>query len=425
VYRRLRGDIERFGGDVIRFTQDLIRLPSPSLHEKEVARKVDHVMRELCYDLVFTDDVGNIVGVIVGGDPGYTILMCSHMDTVKPEGLDGWHRSPFSGDIVQGRIEGVGAADCKGALASQVYAGRVLASSRLAPKGNIVVAATVADEGGYGVGIRNLLGTTLPELEMAPRVVVLGEPTDLAIGTGHEGWVGIDVDAFSPVEKRAWRAGRRVVESLSNGQGDSGSPESQAIMKVDQPRAGPTDRGFKVTVRLYRRLEQDDSADDVLGWFEGSALEGARKVPAVALEVHVHAEEQRLYTGHTRSVRLSVPPWSTDLVHPLIDRARDSMLAAGCGWRPEFCRSGCVGLGTAGAVATTEFAIPAIGFGPGEERQAHACNESVSLSSLVDAAFGAAVLMHGLSTASRRPPVGTTGADRHPGVARASHENGG
>ncbi len=57
-------------------------------------------------------------------------------------------------------------------------------------------------------------------------------------------------------------------------------------------------------------------------------------------------------------------------------------------------------MGTAGGVVTREFGIPTISYGPGEEEQAHQCDESVRIPALVEAVYGTATLMHGLSTAS-------------------------
>ncbi len=399
MYTHLRNEVEKISGDVIRFTQDLVRIPSLSLHEKEVAGKVTEAMRELRYDLVFTDDLGNIVGVIVGRDPDTAILMSSHMDTVEPDQFESWNRSPFSGDIVHGRIEGVGAADCKGGLAAQIYAGHVLLASRLAPASNIVVAATVAEENGWSVGVRHLLKTTLPELGMSPRFVVVGEPTGLTIGSGHDGWVGIDIEIISPIDGVVRSAGEHVYQMLSTHCDEPGCIDSPAIMTVKQPRVGRSDQGYLETIRLYRRLFPGEAAEDVLGWLERTILEGTRETHAVFLEARVHQHEQRLYTGHTKRIRLSVPPWSTNLMHPLVDRARESMLAAGCRWTPRAWKLDRLGMGTAGGVVSREFGIPVIGYGPGEEQQAHARNESVSLPDLVDAVYGTATLMRGLTAA--------------------------
>ena len=97
---------------------------------------------------------------------------------------------------------------------------------------------------------------------------------------------------------------------------------------------------------------------------------------------------------------MSVPPWSTNLMHPLVDRGRESMLAAGCRWVSKAWERDRLGVGTAGAVVSREFGIPTISYGPGEEEQAGACNESVGLSALVDVVYGTATIVHGLSADS-------------------------
>ncbi len=77
--------VEGLQDGIIRFTQDLVRTPSLSLCENDVAGMVENKMRDLEYDMVFTDEIGNIVGVIRGGDPGFTVVLNSHMDTVRPD----------------------------------------------------------------------------------------------------------------------------------------------------------------------------------------------------------------------------------------------------------------------------------------------------------------------------------------------------
>lgn len=405
MYIRLRREVEKTTGEVIRLTQKLVRIPSPSLHEEMVAGKVDAVMRGLRYDHVFTDDVGNVVGVILGSDPGLSILISSYMDTKMPEGVESWRRSPFSGDIVHGRIEGIGAADSKGGLAAQIYAGHVLSTSGLAPKGNIVVAATVAGENGVGVGIRHLLKTTLPELGMKPDFVVLGDPTTLMIGSGHDGWLEFDVNIVSPVNGVARNAAEYMFKELYAHCVEDGSPGPRAAMTVNHPRPGLSDNGFLETIRLCRRWSHGESEEDVFGCLKALVLESAREMGDVFVDVRVHQEEQMLYTGHRRLIRLSVPSWSTALMHPLVDRARQSMKSAGCRWVSKAWELDALGVGSAGGVVSRELGIPTISYGPGEEEQAHACNESVGLPALVDAVYGTATLMNGLSMASLVRPT--------------------
>ena len=60
-------------------------------------------------------------------------------------------------------------------------------------KGTLIFCATVAEENGRSVGVRGLLDSTLPSLELKPDYVVLGEPTDLQLFYGHDGWVKLDI----------------------------------------------------------------------------------------------------------------------------------------------------------------------------------------------------------------------------------------
>ena len=54
------------------------------------------------------------------------------------------------------------------------------------------------------------------------------------------------------------------------------------------------------------------------------------------------------------------------------------------------------GMGTAGSVTTNTFDLPTIGYGPGNERAAHASGEHVSLDSITKAVYGTASIVHGL-----------------------------
>lgn len=415
--KALRAEVDGMRSEVIRLTQDLIRIPSPGGHEKEIARKIDGVMRALRYDLVFTDDVGNIIGVILGTDPGSTVVMTSHMDTVKPDGIESWSRSPFSGDLVHDRIEGLGSADCKGGLAAQIIAGHVVAAERFRPAGNVVVAATVAEEHGFSVGARHLLETTLPELGMEPSLVVLGEPTGLAIGTGQDGWVAVDIDVHGSDKGGARSAAQVLCRRLRGHCNALDVSESREITKIERLVPEFTGQGRNETIRFWRRLFPGDEADDVLAWLEATVLDGAGGGGAVSFDVRVHEQEQRLYTGHRRRVRFAVPSWSTDLAHPVVEKARESMIAAGCPWRPTRWKMGRWGTGTAGAVVTREYSLPTIGFGPGDEAEARECNESVSIAVLVEAVFGTAVLMRGLSAAPSELPVDVVQTDEAVSVA--------
>ena len=100
-------------------------------------------MRALDFDSVTTDGFGNVVGVSRGGRWPQSVL-ASHLDTVAPGDEASWPGSPWSGRIEHGKLHGLGAADCKGGLAAQVFAAGLLKRSLLPLRGKGIVAATVA-----------------------------------------------------------------------------------------------------------------------------------------------------------------------------------------------------------------------------------------------------------------------------------------
>jgi len=395
MYQALRKEAEKVSNEVIHFTQDLVRTPSPCLHEDEVASKVESMMRDLDYDLVFSDEVGNVIGVIIGGDPEFTVVMNSHMDTVCPDHVDAWSTPPFGGEIFDRRIHGLGASDCKSGLAAQIFAGHVLAQDQLALRGNIVMAATVAEENGCSVGVRYALQDTLLHIGMQPRFVVLGEPSSLNFGCGHDGWLTADIDVDSASHDTLRSATERVARCIAFHCDEQGFPERRAIMVSDSPTINET----TATLHVKRRLFPGETPEDVIRWMETTAISEARLVGAASVRAHVHGEDQQLYTGHRRRVTCATLPWSTNLEHPLVNLALDALHSAGCPCQPQPWQLTRLGMGTAGSVITHELGLPVIGYGPGEETMAHATDESVEISSLLDAVYGSAVLMHCLSGA--------------------------
>ena len=104
-------------------TLELVQLPSPTGDTAAVARLYGERLAERGLEVELLDDVFPttpiVVGRLRGGEPGPTVVLNGHLDTVpiphEPARLD------------NGTIVGRGAADMKGALACAAEAARVLA----------------------------------------------------------------------------------------------------------------------------------------------------------------------------------------------------------------------------------------------------------------------------------------------------------
>src|SRR5512133_1611594 len=193
MYDLIKNKLDGLQGELVAFAQELLRTHSPSGDEAKAGALVVDQMNALGFDKVFADELGNVVGIMHGIEEGPTLMLSSHLDTVGTGNLSTWNESPWSGRIEGGRLHGLGAADCKGGVAAQVFAAGLLKRSLLPLRGNLVVAATVLEENGVSMGTRGLVAHTLKEMGLTPDYAVLGEPTDLGLYFGHDGRAEIEV----------------------------------------------------------------------------------------------------------------------------------------------------------------------------------------------------------------------------------------
>jgi acetylornithine deacetylase len=116
---------------------------------------------------------------------GPTVVLTGHVDTVGVEGMS----RPFDATIVGDRLCGRGASDMKAGVAGMVVAAEQLVAR--AASGRVVL-ALVADEEDASLGTHEVL-EALPRLDLQPDVVVVGEPTWLALTETLRGYALVEV----------------------------------------------------------------------------------------------------------------------------------------------------------------------------------------------------------------------------------------
>lgn len=124
----------------------------------------------------------NVVGVLEARQPGRTLMLCGHLDTVGVAGM----AAPFDPLERDGRVYGRGAQDMKGGLAAMLGAACSLARAGELPAGRVLVAA-VADEEHLSLGAEALVR------EWNADAAVVAEPTGLEIAIGHKGFAWLEV----------------------------------------------------------------------------------------------------------------------------------------------------------------------------------------------------------------------------------------
>jgi len=152
--------------------------------EGAIATAVAEHMRAMGLD-VHVEEVErgrpNVIGVLEGLQPGPTLLLCGHLDTVGVEGM----AAPFAPVDRDGRLYGRGAQDMKAGVAAMIDAVRVAVAHGFT-RGRMVVAAVI-DEEYASLGADDLVQRWKADL------AVVTEPTDLKIGVAHKGFAWIEV----------------------------------------------------------------------------------------------------------------------------------------------------------------------------------------------------------------------------------------
>ncbi len=297
----LRGKRDAMKKEVACFAAELVKISSPSMHEGELADLVFRKMRELDYDRVFRDAFGNVVGMMAGRESEPNVLLNCHMDTVDASG-EGWDRPPLSGESDGVRIFGRGASDCKGGLAAQIYAGALLKRSLLPLRGTLIVTASVGEENGRSLGIRKLFEETFPSLGLGIDYAVLGEPTDLGLYYGHDGWMTMEIKISGINPFLVEDGARELHDSFSkiSGRMNRGGIEEYS---VEAPRWQDSGAMKSAGIMVSKRLHARELAEDAIAAAKDHVAVLESGNPSLAVQVDLVSEEQNSYTGVRQIVR--------------------------------------------------------------------------------------------------------------------------
>jgi len=289
----------------------------------------------------------NVVGALEGRQPGRSLMLCGHLDTVGVEGMP----APFDPVEREGRLYGRGAQDMKGGLAAILSAAETLARRGL-PAGRLVIAA-VADEEHASVGAAELVK------RWSADAAIVTEPTDLAIGVAHKGFSWVEVETLGRAAHGSRPAeGEDAILKMGRVLARLERLEAELASRPPHPLLGPPSLHASVihggrelstypdrcVLQLERRTLPGEASDAALAELHGILESLAREDPAFRFSIRP---------------LFSQPPYATPEGSSIVEDLASVLESSGGTARREgmsFWTDAAI-LGSAG--------IPSVVFGPG------------------------------------------------------------
>lgn len=382
-----------------RLCSELLKAPSCSGQEAQAAQVLESAMRELGYDEITVDELGNVIGVLRGSRPGRKILLDGHIDTVPVQERERWSFDPFGGEITQDRVCGRGASDMKGAVAAMTVAAAAYAEncSRDFP-GEIYVAGVVYEELFEGIASRQISEFVQPDY------VIIGESTHLNLKIGQRGRAELVAEtigkpAHSANPEKGVNAVKKMMKLLAAL--EDYVPREQeglgkAIMEltdiISEPFPGSSVLPQRCIATFDRRLLVGDTPDSVLEPIREAICRLSAEDPDFQAKTYVREKTMPCYTGGQISAQRFFPAWMFSREDNFVKASYEALCSVE-GIEPiitaySFCTNGSHYAGEKG--------IRTVGFGPSLESLAHTVDEYVLIEQLEKSTDGYQKLIHAL-----------------------------
>jgi len=365
----------------------MVKAKSYSSKEEDVCRLIVKLCQEAGFDEVRIDGLGSVIGRVGYGPK--VIAFDAHIDTVEVGNMKNWTFDPFCGDVKDGLVYGRGTSDQKGGAASMITAGRILKELGYAGEYSVYFTFTVMEEDCDGMCWKYLI----EEEKFKPDLVVSTEPTSCRLYRGHRGRMeirvilrGISCHGSAPERgvSAAYKAAKAAlaIEQLNKDlQPDDDKFLGKGTITVSQMDVkGPSQCAVADYAMIYcdRRLTWGEDAELAMNQVRDYVSKATGDKPEDII-VEMPNYEKLGWTNKEYSQELYFPTWKIPEDHYLVQ-------AGIKGHEELFGKAPIVDKWTfsTNCVATTgRHKIPAIGFGPGDEAQAHAPNEITRVEDLV------------------------------------------
>jgi putative selenium metabolism hydrolase len=374
--------------DIIQFMRDICAIPSMDGQLKDVGERIQAEMQKLGFDEVRFDQMGNTIGRIGNGPK--VIVFDSHIDTVGVGDQTEWEWDPFIGKVEDGILYARGACDEKGSTPGMIY-GLAIARDLGLLDGYTAWYFGNMEEWCDGIAPNAFVDA---DPRVKPDFVVIGEPTKMQVYRGHKGRIEMKIVArgrsahaashflgdnavykMSAIISNIRELDRRL--KLGLGHHPVLGYSSIAVTHAETRTASLNAVPDQFTIYLDRRITLNEPREAVIAQVTGLIPDYLQD----EIQVKELFYDEPSYTGFVFPVSKYYPAWLLDEAHPLVQAAQNTVEAL---WG-ETRKLGTWNFSTNGTYWAGKAGIPSIGFGPGDEKTAHAYLECVSLDDVVNA----------------------------------------
>jgi putative selenium metabolism hydrolase len=386
-FQNVLAQAENYKEQMIQFIRDMIRIPSESCQEEAVIKRIKTEMEKAGFDEIKIDGMGNILGRIGSGKK--IIAMDAHIDTVGIGSINEWAHDPYEGKMENGIIYGRGASDQESAMASMVYAGKIIKDLGLEKDYTLWVVGSVQEEDCDGLCWQYII----KEDKLVPHCVVITEPTNLNIYRGHRGRMEISVTTYGvSCHGSAPERGKNAVymmakvaneiEKLNTRLKDDDflGKGSVTISYIDCKTPSLCAVPNEAYIHLDRRLTRGETKESAVKEIDDAVKKAGLKEGEYKIEILMY--DTPSWTGKVYPTEKYYPTWVLDPGHPVLDSAIET-------YKNIFNSEPKVDkwtFSTNGIATMGMHNVPTVGFGPANEIYAHSVNDQVPADHLVKAA---------------------------------------
>ena len=342
----------------------LLAFPTVSLEPNlDLILFVEDVLRQAGATVqVLRDESGtkaNLYATIGQVDQAGGVLLSGHTDVVPVKG-QAWTKPPFQMTQEDGKVYGRGTADMKGFVACAIAA--MVRASQYDLKTPLHMALSYDEEIGC-IGVRSLLDV-LADAPFKPGFCIVGEPTSLAVATGHKGKTVIRAtctgrEGHSALAPQALRQEQAALAASDAQDADYDVPYSTVHVGLIQGGVAlnivPNHCQLDFEIR---NIAQDDPAE-ILNRIRAAADNIVARHSDDYPEVSINFEITNSYPG-------LLTPESSDVVAFV-----KSLTGANATMKVAF--------GTEAGLFTQRLSLPTVVCGPGSMAQGHKPDEFVTL----------------------------------------------